>query len=47
MNRDSEVQDIEISRSFVIYDLPFLDEAAKRAILGGNACRLFGLPDRS
>jgi hypothetical protein len=28
-----------------IYDLPFLDEDAKRAILGGNACRLFGLPD--
>jgi predicted TIM-barrel fold metal-dependent hydrolase len=27
----------------VIYDLPFLDEPAKRAILGGNACRLFGL----
>jgi predicted TIM-barrel fold metal-dependent hydrolase len=27
----------------VIYDLPFLDEAAKRAILGGNACRLFGI----
>lgn len=26
-----------------IYDLPFLDEAAKRAILGGNALRLFGL----
>ncbi|MBB5753119.1 amidohydrolase family protein [Prosthecomicrobium pneumaticum] len=30
----------------VIYDLPFLSEAAKRAILGGNAQRLFGLPDR-
>jgi predicted TIM-barrel fold metal-dependent hydrolase len=29
-----------------IYDLPFLDESAKRSILGGNACRLFGLPDR-
>jgi predicted TIM-barrel fold metal-dependent hydrolase len=27
-----------------IYDLPFLDESAKRAILGGNACKLFGLP---
>ncbi|HEX4520609.1 MAG TPA: amidohydrolase family protein [Gaiellaceae bacterium] len=31
----------------VIYDLPFLGEDAKRAILGGNACRLFGLPERS
>jgi predicted TIM-barrel fold metal-dependent hydrolase len=29
----------------VIYDLPFLDEAAKRAILGGTACRLFGIDD--
>jgi predicted TIM-barrel fold metal-dependent hydrolase len=29
-----------------IYDLPFLDEETKRAILGGNACRLFGLPWR-
>ncbi|HEY8579999.1 MAG TPA: amidohydrolase family protein, partial [Beijerinckiaceae bacterium] len=28
-----------------IYDLPFLDEAAKRAILGGNARKLFKLPD--
>lgn len=28
----------------VIYDLPFLSEDAKRSILGGNACRLFGLP---
>lgn len=27
----------------VIYDLPFLDEAAKRNILGGNAMRLFNL----
>jgi predicted TIM-barrel fold metal-dependent hydrolase len=27
-----------------IYDLPFLDEQAKRNILGGNAQRLFGLP---
>jgi predicted TIM-barrel fold metal-dependent hydrolase len=27
----------------VIYDQPFLDEAAKRAILGGNAAKLFGL----
>jgi hypothetical protein len=26
-----------------IYDLPFLSEAAKRNILGGNAQRLFGL----
>jgi predicted TIM-barrel fold metal-dependent hydrolase len=26
-----------------IYDLPFLDEAAKRNILGGNAIRLFNL----
>ena len=26
-----------------IYDLPFLDEKAKRNILGGNAMRLFGL----
>ncbi len=29
----------------VIYDLPFLDERAKRRILGGNACELFGLED--
>lgn len=29
-----------------IYDLSFLDEQAKRAILGGNACRLFGLPEK-
>jgi len=28
----------------VIQDLPFLSETAKRNILGGNACRLFGLP---
>jgi predicted TIM-barrel fold metal-dependent hydrolase len=28
----------------VVYDLPFLSEAAKRNILGANACRLFGLP---
>ena len=27
----------------VIYDLPFLNEAQKRAILGGNALRVFGL----
>ncbi len=27
----------------VIYDLPFLDEGAKRNILGGNAMELFGL----
>jgi predicted TIM-barrel fold metal-dependent hydrolase len=27
----------------VIYDLPFLDEQAKRNILGANAARLFGL----
>src|SRR5262249_33910733 len=26
-----------------IYDLPFLNEQAKRNILGGNAIRLFGL----
>ena len=26
-----------------IYDLPFLDEQAKRDILGGNAQRLFNL----
>jgi predicted TIM-barrel fold metal-dependent hydrolase len=26
-----------------IYDLPFLDEQAKRNILGGNAQRLFSL----
>jgi predicted TIM-barrel fold metal-dependent hydrolase len=29
-----------------IYDLPFLDDAAKRNILGGNAARLFNLPLR-
>jgi len=29
----------------VIHDLPFLSADAKRAILGGNAARLFGLPD--
>jgi len=28
-----------------IYDLPFLDENAKRNILGRNAARLFGAPD--
>lgn len=28
----------------VIYDLPFLDDKAKRNILGGNAARLFNLP---
>jgi|GEM_PF-40498 hypothetical protein len=28
-----------------IYDLPFLSEQDKRAILGGNAARLFGLAD--
>ena len=27
----------------VIYDLPFLSEAQKRAILGGNALRVFGM----
>jgi predicted TIM-barrel fold metal-dependent hydrolase len=27
----------------VIYDLPFLNEKAKRNILGGNAARLFNL----
>jgi len=26
-----------------IYDLPFLDEKAKRSILGGNAQKLFNL----
>jgi predicted TIM-barrel fold metal-dependent hydrolase len=29
-----------------IYDLPFLDEEEKRAILGGNACRLFEIPEK-
>jgi predicted TIM-barrel fold metal-dependent hydrolase len=29
-----------------IYDLPFLDERARRQILGGNACGLFGLEHR-
>lgn len=29
-----------------IYDLPFLDERAKRQILGGNACRLFGIEQK-
>lgn len=29
-----------------IYDLPFLKESQKRAILGGNACGLFGLPQK-
>lgn len=28
-----------------IYDLPFLDEESKRAILGANAARVFGLQD--
>ncbi|MFI9386992.1 amidohydrolase family protein [Kutzneria sp. NPDC052558] len=28
----------------VIHDLPFLTDQAKRKILGGNACQLFGLP---
>ncbi|MEP7105540.1 MAG: amidohydrolase family protein [Chloroflexota bacterium] len=27
-----------------VYDLPFLSDAGRRAILGGNALRLFGLP---
>ena len=27
-----------------IWDLPFLSEASKKAILGGNAMRLFNLP---
>jgi predicted TIM-barrel fold metal-dependent hydrolase len=27
----------------VIYDLPFLNETQKRAILGGNALRVFGM----
>ena len=30
-----------------VFDLPFLDEEAKRNILGRNAARLFGLPDHS
>lgn len=30
----------------VIFDLPFLSEQAKRNILGLNACRLFGLPEK-
>jgi len=30
-----------------IWDLPFLDEPAKRRILGENARELFGLPDRT
>ena len=29
-----------------IYDLPFLNEQAKRNILGGNAAKLFGLDTR-
>jgi predicted TIM-barrel fold metal-dependent hydrolase len=28
----------------VIWDLPFLNDAARRNILGGNAARLFNLP---
>jgi predicted TIM-barrel fold metal-dependent hydrolase len=28
-----------------LYDLPFLDDDARRAILGGTAQKLFGLPD--
>jgi predicted TIM-barrel fold metal-dependent hydrolase len=28
----------------VIYDLPFLSEQGRRNILGGNACKVFGLP---
>jgi predicted TIM-barrel fold metal-dependent hydrolase len=28
-----------------IYDLPFLNEKQKRAILGGNSARLFNLKD--
>ena len=27
-----------------VYDLPFLSESARRAILGGNALELFRLP---
>ena len=34
--------DVEAPMS-TIYDLPFLDEQAKRDILGGNAQRLFNL----
>ena len=30
----------------VIYDLPFLNETARRNILGGNAARVFGLDSR-
>jgi hypothetical protein len=33
--------DMDLPRT--IYDLPFLDETAKRDILGGNAQRLFNL----
>jgi hypothetical protein len=29
----------------VVYDLPFLDEEAKRNILGLNAARLFNITD--
>ena len=32
-----------ISTCLTIYDLPFLDETAKRNILGGNAMQLFNL----
>jgi predicted TIM-barrel fold metal-dependent hydrolase len=29
----------------VIWDLPFLDQAAKRKILGENAAKMFNLPN--
>ena len=32
-----------LSRLGTIHDLPFLEEQAKRNILGANAARLFGL----
>ena len=28
-----------------VYDLPFLDDDAKKGIMGRNAARLFGVPD--
>jgi hypothetical protein len=29
-----------------IYDLPFLNEQQKRGILGGNAMRIFNIPNQ-